>query len=336
MIEGKQMHKSKGNFVTMKNAVDKYGADATRCALLLGAEGMDDPDWRGDNAADIQGKLESLRNLALDIIERVHGNEMGHLEKWLLSKMQQRIGDVTRNLDELKTRTALEIALFEVWNDFRWYARRKGETEAEAVKEALEVWLRLLAPFAPHVCEELWSAAGKENFVSLADWPQIDERKVDVPAEERETLLTELIEDTLNVLRATKISPTRVCYYTANGWKWRVYRSILEKPVQGEVKVNEVMKELAKDSSLREDMKAVASFVPKLLKTLSKMPNERKARLAKIEIADEKEFIKSALGFLEERFYARVDVYGEDDQARFDPKNRAALAVPGQPAIYIE
>jgi leucyl-tRNA synthetase len=336
MIGGKQMHKSKGNFVTMKKAVDKYGADATRCALLLGAEGMDDPDWRGDNAADIQGKLESLRNLALDIIERVHGNEMGHLEKWLLSKMQQRIGDVTRNLDELKTRTALEIALFEVWNDFRWYARRKGETEAEAVKEALEVWLRLLAPFAPHVCEELWSAAGKENFVSLADWPQIDERKVDVPAEERETLLTELIEDTLNVLRATKISPTRVCYYTANGWKWRVYRSILEKPVQGEVKVNEVMKELAKDSSLREDMKAVASFVPKLLKTLSKMPNERKARLAKIEIADEKEFIKSALGFLEERFYARVDVYGEDDQARFDPKNRAALAVPGQPAIYIE
>jgi leucyl-tRNA synthetase len=46
MIEGKQMHKSKGNFITMKNAVDRYGADATRCALLLGAEGMDDPDWR--------------------------------------------------------------------------------------------------------------------------------------------------------------------------------------------------------------------------------------------------------------------------------------------------
>jgi leucyl-tRNA synthetase len=336
MIEGKQMHKSKGNFVTMKNAVDKYGADATRCALLLGAEGMDDPDWRSDNAADIQSKLESLHHVALDIIGKAHGGEKGHLEKWLLSKMQQRIGEVTRNLDELKTRTSLEIALFEVWNNFRWYARRKGETQTEEVKEALEVWLRLLAPFAPHICEELWSAAGKQNFISLADWPKVDEGKVDVLAEERETLLTELIDDTLNVLRATKISPTRVCYYTASSWKWRVYRSILEKSVQGEVKVNEVMKELAADTSLRANMKAVASFVPKLLKTLSKLPNERKARLAKIEIADEKEFIESALSFLEERFNAEVAVYAEDDQARFDPKQRAALAIPGQPAIYIE
>jgi hypothetical protein len=83
-------------------------------------------------------------------------------------------------------------------------------------------------------------------------------------------------------------------------------------------------------------MKAVASFVPKVLKTLSKMPNERKARLANIEIADEKEFIASALGFLEERFNAKVAVYSEDDEARFDPNRRAALAVPGQPAIYIE
>jgi hypothetical protein len=83
-------------------------------------------------------------------------------------------------------------------------------------------------------------------------------------------------------------------------------------------------------------MRAVASFVPKLLKTLSKMPNDRKTRLAKIEIADEKEFIESALSFLEERFNAKVAVYAEKDPARFDPKRRSALAIPGQPAIYIE
>ena len=59
MIEGKQMHKSKGNFITMKGAVDKYGADATRCALMLGAEGMDDPDWRAENVSDLQSKFEA-------------------------------------------------------------------------------------------------------------------------------------------------------------------------------------------------------------------------------------------------------------------------------------
>ena len=100
--------------------------------------------------------------------------------------------------------------------------------------------------------------------------------------------------------------------------------------------MNEVMKELARDSSLRENMKAVAGFVPKVLKTLSKMPSERKVRLAKIENAGEKEFIETALDFLGERFNAKVAVYSEEDKARFDPKQRAVLAIPGQPAIYIE
>jgi leucyl-tRNA synthetase len=336
MIEGKQMHKSKGNFVTMKNAVEQYGADATRCALLLGAEGMDDPDWRGENAADIQGKLESLRNLAVGIVETAKRDEVTHLERWLLSRLQQRIAEVTGNLEELKMRTALEIALFETWNNFRWYTRRKGKTEAKAVQEALEVWLRLLAPFAPYLCEELWSAAGKKSFISLAEWPRVDEGKVDMLAEERENLLTDLIEDTLNVLKATKISPARICYYTAAGWKWKVYRNLVARAVEGEVKVNEVMKELAKDPSLRANMKGVASFVPKVLKALGKLPNERKARISKIEMTNEKEIIEDAKGFLKERFNAEVTVYGEEDKARYDPKQRAALATPSQPAIYIE
>ncbi len=336
MIEGKQMHKSKGNFVTMKNAVEQYGADATRCALLLGAEGMDDPDWRGEMAADIQSKLASLSNLALSIVETDKNNEVTHLERWLLSRLQQRTAEVTGNLEELKTRTALEIALFEVWNDFRWYIRRKGKTEAKAVQEALEVWLRLLAPFAPYVCEELWSATGKYTFISLAEWPRVDENKVDVLAEEREKLIIDLIEDTLNVLKATKISPTRICYYTASDWKLRVYRNLVVRAVEGEVKVNQVMKELAKDPSLRKNMKAVASFVEKVLKALSKLPNERKARIAMIEMTNEKEIIEDALGFLKERFNAQVTVYGEEDKSRYDPKQRATLAIPGQPAIYIE
>jgi leucyl-tRNA synthetase len=336
MIEGKQMHKSKGNFITMKNAVEQYGADATRCALLLGAEGMDDPDWRSENAADIQGKLESLRNFALTVIEKARSDETTHMEKWLLSRLQQRITEVTKNLEELKTRTALEIALFETWNDFRWYVHRKGKTEAKAVREALEVWLRLLAPFAPYVCEELWSTMGKRGFISVAEWPQADENKKDALAEERENLITDLIEDTLNVLKATKITPTRICYYTAATWKWRAYRNVVGKAVVGEVKINEVMKELAKDSTLRENMKAVASFVPKALKALNKLPNERKARLAEIELANEKEVIEEALDFLKERFNAEITVYGEEDGARYDPKQRAALAMPGQPAIYIE
>ncbi len=337
MIEGKQMHKSKGNFVTMKGAIDKYGADATRCALLLGAEGMDDPDWRSENASDIQGKIESFYNFALSIIEKSRSDDFGHLEKWLLSKLQHRISEVTKNLDELKTRTALEVAFFETWNDFRWYMRRKGKTDAKTVQEALEIWVRLIAPFAPYISEEVWSKAGKSDFISKAVWPIVDENKLDYSAEEKENFLIDLIEDTLNVLKATKITPKLICYYTAASWKTKIYKSIIEKSVLGEVKINEVMKEASKDPELKEKMKQIAGFVPKEVKAISKLPNERKKRLLKFGVTDEKEVLSGALEFVKQRFeVAELKVYSEDDDQRFDPKQRSSNAMPGQPAIYVE
>jgi hypothetical protein len=66
------------------------------------------------------------------------------------------------------------------------------------------------------------------------------------------------------------------------------------------------------------------------------LSSERKKHLTNVELSSEKEFVESASNFLEERFGARVAVYSEEDNSRYDPKQRAALAIPGQPAIYIE
>jgi leucyl-tRNA synthetase len=336
MIEGKQMHKSKGNFVTMKNAVERYGADATRCALLLGAEAMDDPDWRSENARDLKIKLEALRTFALKIIESPKLKQDEHLEKWLISKLQQRIIQVTDNIDILKTRTALEIALFEVWNDFRWYINRKQKTNTTALRESLEVWIKLIAPFAPHICEEIWSKLGKKDFVSIANWPQKENSKINFEAEEKENILVDLIEDTLNILKATKILPNQICYYSAANWKHKIYQDLISKAVKGQVKINEVMKEFAQNPALKQNMKSIAIYVPKALKILNKFPISRKKRLAEIVISDEKDFIENAKKFLEKRFNTKISVYSEDDSKRYDPKQRAKLAIPGQPAIFIE
>jgi leucyl-tRNA synthetase len=336
MIEGKQMHKSKGNFVTMKKAVDSYGADATRVALLLGAEGMDDPDWRGENAADIQGKLEGLSKFACDVFASDMSDQEGHLERWLFSKLQRRIETVTMNFDELKTRTALEVALFEVWNDLRWYIQRNRKTSGKTLANAVKTWLKLLAPFAPFACEELWNQSGETGFISVAEWPHVDSRLVDVAAEEQENFVVDLIGDTLNILKATKIAPKRVCVYTAALWKWQVYLKILSKAVVGEVKMNEIMKELSADATLKPMMREVAGLVPRLIKALMKLSVERKANILKIGALNEKQIVEDALGFLCERFKAEVSVYWENDAKRHDPKGRAGMAIPGQPAIFIE
>ncbi|NLE06661.1 MAG: class I tRNA ligase family protein, partial [Crenarchaeota archaeon] len=336
MIEGKQMHKSKGNFITMKGAVDKYGADATRCGLMIGAEGMDDPDWRAEKVIDLQNKLESLLGFTCEIIANVKDLEDTSLEKWLLSRMQQRIYEVTTALEEMKTRTALQTALFDIWNDIRWYIQRKGKSDNIVLKEAVCIWIRLLAPFAPYTCEEVWSKTQADGFISTTKWPQYEESKVSAAANEQENTVIDILSDLTNILKATKITPKRICLFTAANWKWQIYLKVLDKTIAGEAKIPDIMKELAADPEIKPYIKNVAALVPKLVKTLMKYSPERKENMQKIRTYDETQFLSNTKRFFEERFNAQVDVYSEENKERYDPKNRAIIAMPYQPAIYIE
>ncbi len=214
--------------------------------------------------------------------------------------------------------------------------RRKGKSDSVVLNQAVKVWLRLLAPFAPYLCEELWSQTGETGFISVAQWPVFDSSKVDEAAEEQENLVNDIIEDTLNILRATKISPSRVYLYVASAWKWEMYKKILEKAATGEVKINEIMKQFASNPDLRPHMKEVAGLTPKIIKALSKLSNQRKQNLLKIKSINEEETIRGALQFLRDRFGAVVSVYSEDDKERYDPRQRAPMALPNQPAIFIE
>jgi hypothetical protein len=67
-----------------------------------------------------------------------------------------------------------------------------------------------------------------------------------------------------------------------------------------------------------------------------KLSAERKASILKIGALNEKRIVEEAVGFLRERFNAEVSVYWENDAKRHDPKGRAGMAIPGQPAIFIE
>jgi len=336
IIEGKPMHKSKGNFVTLRNAVEQYGADATRCALLLGAEGMDDPDWRSGNVAELNGKIETWYRFVETIIKSADKAETEHLENWLLSTLRHRVKNVTENIEVMKTRTALDTALFEIWNDFRWYMRRKGKDTARALSEALNIWLRLLAPFAPHVCEEAWNKIGKEDFISLAPWPQYNETKVNEKAEEIESLIQNMLEDTQNITRATKIAPKKISYYVAAPWKWQTYLKAVEIATSRKVVQSELMKELMKNHELRAKAEQVAKFVGQIVEEVNRVSDERKQRQLRVGAIDENQALKEAQTFFKRELNAEISVYNEEDSKRYDPKKRAQLAKPHRPAIYME
>jgi hypothetical protein len=96
------------------------------------------------------------------------------------------------------------------------------------------------------------------------------------------------------------------------------------------------MRELSADAELKPYIKEAASLVPRLVKVLMKLSAERKANLLKMGAMEETSIVKDAVGFLRDRFNAEVSVYSEEEKQRYDPKGRAGMALPGQPAIYIE
>ncbi len=337
MIEGQKMSKSKGNFATLRTSIERYGADSTRCALLLAAEGMDDPDWRSENVRDIKTKLESFYRLAETIISEATDKEKGQMENWLTSALQHKIKTVTENVEALKTRTSLECALFEVWNDFRWYTRRRGSMKAQSLLEALKIWVQLLTPFMPHICEEVWSMTGGENFVSLAKWPQYDPEKVNPQVEESEDLIKSTLNDTLNIIQVIKTTPKKVFYYTASQWKWEAYQKVLALSTEtGQIDHATVMKELIKDDELKKKAKRVSNFASQILDEINRMGSDQKEKLRSVGILNETAVIKGAEAFLTHELNSEICVHTEDDPQRHDPKSRAQMAKPYRPAIYIE
>ena len=334
-IEGKKMSKSKGNFITLKDALNQFGADATRCALLLGGEGMNDPDWRKETVGDVKGKLRGFQNLAYNIIDNAKQQKKGHLETWLTSMLQHRIRIVTENLDALKTRTALENALFEVWNDFRWYMRRAEAFDSKILKDALETWARLLAPFLPYMCEEIWSKLGHTDFVSLADWPAYNPKQVNVEAEETENLVKNVLEDTSNILRATKMVPKEIYYYSAASWKWKAYLTALKKSATGTLAVGTLMKELMADPELKPVAGKVAKFAQGITQEISRMPEDMKQKQLQIGAVDEATLLKQAAAFFGREFNAKIRTYTEDNEQIHDPQRKAGYAKPYRPAIYV-
>ncbi|MEE8631767.1 MAG: leucine--tRNA ligase [Candidatus Bathyarchaeia archaeon] len=339
MKDRKKMSKSKGNFVTFRGALEQYGADATRCALLLGAEGMDDPEWRIESVQDATNKLESFYKLSKTISEgKFDDYRSGQLEAWLVSILQHRIQRVTDNLEKLKTRTALENAFFEVWNDFRWYTRRKGSSQNEVLKEALKTWVKLLTPFIPHLCEEVWRDLGNEGFVALTDWPKSDDEKKDPAAEEGEALVKAVLDDSLSIIQATKTKPKRICLYVVADWKWEIFLEGLTLSLKEDTVQNHLMKQLMQSSDKRMGGvdKETARFTSNVVSQINRMPRDRRERLLLVGKINEDALLRKAKSFLEAELDSEVLIYGEGETEIHDPKNRAKLAKPYRPGIYHE
>ena len=334
LLEGKPIHKSQGNFVPLWKACEQFGADAVRCTVLLAAEGMDDPDWRSDNVRDVKSRLESFLHLVEEITQRPNEQTSnGHLERWLMSKISARARSVSDAIEKLKTRTAASIALYDLWNDLRWYERRAQKPDPKTLRAFISNWIQLLAPFTPHMAEEVWQKAGQKGFAAAAEWPKLDV-SADAASDELETLIKQTLDDTQEIIATTKIAPKKVHYYTAAKWKWRVYTEALTRFSAHPETLDGLIRDmLAAKTATAKDL---PKFASKVIKQVRTMPNDlRTSRLGVGEI-DERKLFADAQPFFSKELKTQVEIHSEEDGSLYDPKQRARVAEPYRPAIFVE
>ncbi len=340
LMEGRKMSKSLGNIIPLREAIREYGADALRVAVVSTAGLLQDANFSPSLARALADFLETLRRQCRVVATMPSGSsKTDRVDKWLMSRLQKTIVEVTEAFEELDVRKAAQLVLYQMDSDLNWFLRRKGCSNLEeasqhsnTLKKFMEVRAKLLAPLAPYTAEEIWSMIGGGGLICKAEWPQPDSSLIDEEAEKSEEFIKELIEDTNKILRVLPGRPSRIAYYVAAAWKWNIYREVLSMK---EPDVKTVLMKLEK-TGVGVDKATTAKFVKTTIDMLPKINRDFVKSWVEFKPDHEFNLLEEAKRFLKREFRCEVLVYYEDASEVYDPKKRAVLARPCKPAIYVE
>ena len=168
--DGKRMSKSRRNVVTPDDVAERYGADILRIHLLFMAPFDRSVIWDEEGIVGAQRFLQRVWRLCQGKGEAVDGGDEAD-GRVLLRALHKAVRVVTEDIEAFKFNTAI-ASLMEFVNTLVDYRETQGETAS--FKEATEVLIRLLAPLAPYIAEELWARRGGTFSVHQQTWPAYD------------------------------------------------------------------------------------------------------------------------------------------------------------------
>ena len=174
--DSEKMSKSRGNVVAPDELVDRYGADVVRAYLMFFARWDLGGPW---NSSGIEGTVRWIRRVWTLFTETVmdtpeNGKASTDDLRALRRKVHQTLRQVTHDFETFEFNTIIS-ALMELLNEM-YRAREQGAVGTPEWTEAQDIYLRMLAPVAPHVAEELWTELlGKPYSVHTQRWPDVDE-----------------------------------------------------------------------------------------------------------------------------------------------------------------
>ena len=177
--DGAKMSKSKGNVVDPSALVDRYGADTARLFSLFAAPPEKDLDWSDqgvDGSFRFLNRVWRLVHDRLELVKNAGTVNPGKLvaeECTLRRTVHKTIKKVTEDIEESFHFNTAIAAVMELLNVLQSYAPSTPQA-GPVMREALESMVLLLAPFVPHVTEELWQRLGHATPLSGTSWPEYD------------------------------------------------------------------------------------------------------------------------------------------------------------------
>ena len=182
--EGAKMSKSRGNVINPDQYIARHGSDTLRLYMLFLGPFERGGDFRDDGINGMVRFLRRVWRLVVEPIDAPDGTSPNDLFP-LVRAMHQAVRKVTQDIESLSFNTAIAALMTYAGELARWKAR----ADVDIWDEALNVLLRLLAPFAPHIAEELWERCRWPYSVHRQPWPEWDEA---LAAEEAVTLVVQV------------------------------------------------------------------------------------------------------------------------------------------------
>jgi len=174
--DSEKMSKSRGNVVSPDDLVEKHGADTVRAYLMFFARWDLGGPW---NSNGIEGTARWLRRVwTLFTQTYEQGNATAETLRNLRRKLHKTLKNLTHDYQQFEFNTIIS-GLMELLNDLYAF-KDAGAAGSAEWDEALDYYLRMMAPVTPYIAEELWARLGKPYSIHTQPWPEVDEKALQV------------------------------------------------------------------------------------------------------------------------------------------------------------
>jgi leucyl-tRNA synthetase len=294
-----------------------------RLNIVSSGENISDADWRIENLKSYRLRLEFLFD-TIKNLKKAKNKKIRNIDFYIQSKLQKNIKIATENFEIMKFRIGLNYALFDATNDLKWYLKRIDgikNANKKILYDFLSTLIKLLSPFTPYICEEMWCKLGDNKMLVYKKWPYFDEKLINNEVELCEEMIKQTIGDIEEIKKIMNMKPKNISIFVAENWKFRVYSKVLRNKEKG---INEITKEIM-DTDVKIYGKATVSFIQSLYKKL----NELKPVVPRTK---QMQILNESKKFLEKELNCKIKII--DAEKTTNPK--AKLSTPNKFGIYFE